>query len=258
VTKHHDTDATRYLRLTRPGVRLLVAPELADWAEAAVARAGRISRAAAGMPGARPLRGRGAVWDVPSPAGRVVVRPYLRGGFLAPLARDRYAAVGVSRPVRELRTAVAARARAIPTPEPLVAAVYPGRGTYAADLVTRLVPDARDLADVLFGAAGTDDREAACFAAGGCLRRLHDAGLRHPDLNLKNLLLQRRAAGWTVHVIDLDRARVGAPAGALARRRMVRRFFRSLDKWESRTGRAVPAAERDAILEGYEAAALPR
>jgi 3-deoxy-D-manno-octulosonic acid kinase len=258
VTHDVDPDTARYIRLTLPGARLTLAPELAGWAESAVAGAGRISRAAAGMAGARPLRGRGTVWDVPSPVGRVVVRPYLRGGLLAPLARDRYAAVGVSRPVRELRIAVAARDRGIPTPEPLVAAVYPGRGSYAADLVTRLVPEAQDLAAVLFGPAQADARLAACLAAGRCLRRLHDAGLRHPDLNLKNLLLQRRGAGWTVHVIDLDRARLGAPAGGLARRRMVRRFFRSLDKWEARTGRAVPAAERDAILDGYEAAAPPR
>jgi 3-deoxy-D-manno-octulosonic acid kinase len=234
------------------GVRLHVAPELRDWAVSALARAGRLAAAAALEHDARPLRGRGRVWDVPTPAGRVVVRPYLRGGFLAPLARDRYLLLGRPRPERELFLGLEARARGIPTPEPLAAVVYPRAATYAGELVTRLVPGAPDMAELLFaGELGPAERLRLCRAAGAFLRRLHDAGLRHPDLNLKNLLCRFDGGQWALHVLDLDRARLGAPVPAAARRRMVRRFFRSLAKWERRTGRQTTQGERHEVLVGY-------
>ena len=70
------------------------------------------------------------------------------------------------------------------------------------------------------------------------VRRMHDAGLHHRDLNLGNLLLRRSASGeWEAFVVDLDRAalRPGSlPFGA--RLRALRRLERSYVKHFGRQG----------------------
>jgi hypothetical protein len=57
--------------------------------------------------------------------------------------------------------------------------------------------------------------------------------LHHRDLNVGNILLNRPGTGLAVHVIDLDRARLGASVSRRARRRALRRLARSLAKVEA-------------------------
>ena len=92
---------------------------------------------------------------------------------------------------------------------------------------------------------------------GGVVRGAHEAGLVHPDLNLKNILIvegSESGRGVEAMVLDLDRARV--LEGAVdegRRRRMIERFWRSARKWEGLTGRALPAGARAAFEAGYDA-----
>jgi tRNA A-37 threonylcarbamoyl transferase component Bud32 len=65
---------------------------------------------------------------------------------------------------------------------------------------------------------------------GAALRRFHDAGGRHADLHLKNLLLRETRAGADVVVIDLDRGAAGAAPGVARRARELGRLWRSLLK----------------------------
>ncbi len=228
--------------------------------------------AAAGSPDARPLQGRGTVYVVGRPgggAGKWVVRHYHRGGAVARHLGDRYLRLGIPRPIREFRVSARLQELGIPSPAPVGAAVYPAGIWYRGDLVTEWIPRSRDLAGVLFeGAsaegglwAGSADagapgviaarRAAAMESAGRLIRRLHDAGVRHPDLNLKNILIVDEAGGPEALVIDLDGARLGSPVGAAGRRRMIDRFWRSARKWERRTGRSLPAGARSAFEAGY-------
>ena len=204
------------------------------------------------------LQGRGDVYSVPAPAPgpdaspRWVVRHYYRGGLLARHLRDRYLAVGDPRPVLEARAATEARKRGIPTPSVVAGAVYQGGMFYRADLVTEEIPHAADLAHVLFADDALVDPETALTAAGALVRRLEVAGVFHPDLNAKNILLQPLEGGARAHLVDLDRCcpRVaGVPAPAYPMRR---RLERSLRKTEARAGRFLPDGAWSALHRGFE------
>lgn len=196
------------------------------------------------------------------------MRHYHRGGAIAGLLGDRYLRLGPPRPLRELRVGRALEERGVPTPGHIGAAVYRSGIWYRGDLVTRYVPASRDLAAVLFpgrtlkngvegvrpdGAGRGVDAEAAVRAAGRLVRRLHDAGVVHPDLNLKNVLI--RGAGEDVEALalDLDGARLVRRVGGRARRRMVKRFWRSARKWRAATGVELEPGLRAAFRAGYAA-----
>lgn len=216
---------------------------------------------------------------------RWVVRHYHRGGAIAPVLGDRYLRLGAPRPVREYGTGRALERRGIPTPVHIAAAVYPSGIWYRGDLVTRWVPGSRDLAAVLFpgwslegrdsggrrsaaGAgpepgvgpepggpeAGGPEAEAAMRATGRLFRRLHEGGVVHPDLNLKNVLIAGDAGAPDALVLDLDGATVTSRVGDGARLRMVARFWRSARKWRKTTGVALDPSLQAAFEAGYEAA----
>jgi tRNA A-37 threonylcarbamoyl transferase component Bud32 len=121
-----------------------------------------------------------------------------------------------------------------------------------ADLATRYVEGGRDLADVLFTDGVDGVKLEASEAAGRMVRTLARAGVRHVDLNLKNLLYVSggNPALW---VLDLDRCQVTADGSAVDSQPMLARLLRSLAKWERRTGRPVNAAVRGAIEAGHRA-----
>jgi 3-deoxy-D-manno-octulosonic acid kinase len=238
-------------------------PILRDW----IGRHGSLIRAAESAPGALHLAGRGRVAAVLEPdsegSDRWVVRHYHRGGAVASALGDRYLQVGTPRPFQELRLLVAARARGVPAPEPVGAAVYPAGPFYRGDLVTRWVPDSADLATILFdpvGARPVAERVAAMHAAGRLIRLLHERGVEHRDLNLKNILLAEHvpgpgsAQGGTpvALILDLDRARLHD--GAVSHRSkqaMIERFWRSARKWERRTGSGLGHDVGSAFDAGY-------
>ncbi len=254
---------------------------------------GSLSGAAAAHPEAETLRGRGRVHVVPSPvtAGeRWVVRHYHRGGAVATVLGDRYLRLGPPRPEREYRVGRALERLGVPTPPHVGAAWYAAGPFRRGDLVTGYVPGSHDLAAVLFpgrslegegspagpaaggATAGTGtgdveldaegtgapdppvDRAAAMEAAGRLLRTLHEHGVSHPDLNLKNVLITEPARPGGMPralVLDLDRARIRRRLGERARRRMIERFWRSARKWETRTGERVGPAIEAAFRAGY-------
>lgn len=245
---------------------------------------GTLIDAAASAPDSERLRGRGRVLSVArpdGPAGRWVVRHYHRGGALAGVLGDRYVRGPLPRPLREFRLLRALETLGVPAVRPVGAAVYPAGPFYRGDLVTEWASGSRDLARVLFGmgqleeppgrapggagsgpapAAGTaaahrprdPSPEDAMRAAGALVRCLHDAGVLHPDLNLKNILVTNGLPGVRALAVDLDRARIRARIGDRARRRMLERFERSLRKWEDRAGSPAPAGAREAFRAGYD------
>jgi aminoglycoside phosphotransferase (APT) family kinase protein len=77
----------------------------------------------------------------------------------------------------------------------------------------------------------------------------------HRDLNVKNILIEggdvAGEGGVRARILDLDRASVGEPVGDGARRRMLERFWRSVRKWEARTGRSMATGPRRAFEEAY-------
>lgn len=168
------------------------------------------------------LGGRGRALIVETPLGRAVLRRFCRGGLMQPILQDRYLRAGAdqSRSFREFRVLAELRAQHLPVPEPLAASYEPVGLIYRAGLLTRLIPDSCQLAEV----AGDMPGEA-WSALGATLRRFFRAGLMHPDLNARNILVDQ-SGRW--YLLDLDRARIldrAAPG-----RGMLARLERSLEK----------------------------
>jgi 3-deoxy-D-manno-octulosonic acid kinase len=211
-------------------------PTAADFDPAALAAAGRVTGTATG---------RGHAWFLAaaprSRAGATVLRHYRRGGLAARLAADRYLWRGAeaTRCFRELRLLAEIEALGLPAARP-VAARYARAGlSYRADLLTLAIPGARPLAACL----GEALPEALWRRIGTTLRAFHDAGIRHADLNARNVLLD---AGGGVHLIDFDRGARVAPGAWRARN--LARLEHSLRKLG---GAAAPGWA--ALVEGYRA-----
>ena len=76
---------------------------------------------------------------------------------------------------------------------------------------------------------------------------MNDAGVRHHDLNVKNVLLAPRADGLSAYLLDVDRVTFGARGSAEIARANVARLLRSARKWRD---------ERGALFDERELAAL--
>jgi len=194
-------------------------------------------------PAARPLAGRGVAYAVPLPDGAasVVVRRSRHGGLLAPLTGDRF--LGRTRAPAELDISLSLARRGVPTPEIVAYATYPADAMRRrADVVTREIRNSRDLAAAL-GDPDDVPRESALAAAGTLIALLTAAGARHPDLNLKNILIAPDVNGaLEAFVLDVDRVwfdEAGSPRVTAAN---LHRLARSAEKWRDRHGLRIDAA----------------
>ena len=79
--------------------------------------------------------------------------------------------------------------------------------------------------------------------AGRCIRRFHDAGVRHADLNANNIMLDGRGGAW---LLDFDRGRVQRPGPW--REQVLARLARSLEKIGRGAGRGDEWQARFAAL----------
>jgi len=185
-------------------------------------------------------------------AGRVFVRPYLHGGMLARVTADLHA--GDGRFEAELAAHVEAAAAGVPVCEALGWVSRPAGGLFRRGwLLLREIERASDLAEILERGPAPERRRELLAAAGHAVRALHDAGFDHPDLHLKNLLVD--GAG-TVRVLDLDRVR---RRPSLSRERRLAGLFR-FDRYAAKRAAAgVPVSRTDRlrVLRAYAGADWP-
>ena len=202
---------------------------------------------AARQPARRELQGRGAVHAVALPDGRrVVVRHVRHGGLLAGLTGDRFALP--TRAPAELRAAVRLAAAGVPTPTVVAYALYPaGPLLRRVDVVTDEIPGGLDLPAAL--AAWPQLAPALVDATAALLVVLARAGARHPDLNVKNVLLTPPdgATPPLAHVLDVDRVVFEADAAAV-RRANLWRLLRSVRKLRDAGRLSLPDTELARML----------
>ncbi len=169
--------------------------------------------------------GRRQAWFFQYASHALVLRHYWRGGMVARFSEDVYAWPGIerTRPVSEWRLLAALRERALPVPLPVAARVRRAGLGYRGDLITEHITDSTPWDELLRRDAGTDP--AQWQAIGATLRRFHDAGAWHADLNVRNILLDRSGAAW---LIDWDRGRLFDDA--VDGSDNLKRLRRSLDK----------------------------
>src|SRR3990172_892844 len=95
--------------------------------------------------------GRGIAFAFRSGDGEYVLRHYRRGGQVRKLSRDRYLWSGLehTRAWREWHLLMQMQRDGLPAPQPVAARVERGLFSYRADIVTRCIPHARTLIDVI-------------------------------------------------------------------------------------------------------------
>ena len=188
-------------------------------------------------PRARKLMGRAIAYAVPLPDGvtPVVIRHSRHGGLLAPITRDRF--LGGTRAPHELATALRLRDAGVLTPEIVAYATYPaGVVLKRSDVVTREIVGGRDLAFVLISSPSAAVKRAALDATAALVAKLCAVGARHPDLNLKNILLASHGGEMTAFVLDVDRVSFGRVGTARITEANLRRLERSARKWRQLYG----------------------
>jgi 3-deoxy-D-manno-octulosonic acid kinase len=235
-----------YETWTFPGGGAVARRDVAPAVRAALAASGSLYAWAAVQPGREAFAGRGAAYGVMLGDVGAVVRHARRGGYvIAPILGDRF--VGRPRFFRELAWSRYLAGAGVATPAFLAGAWERSGLVHRADVATERVPG-RDLAAFFFEGTGPsgEERAAALQAVGRLIRRLHDARVVHPDLQIRNVLVGGTPLGaW---LLDIDSCRGGATA---ARRRNLRRFFRSWEKWNRTAGPRLTAADRRAFEAAY-------
>jgi 3-deoxy-D-manno-octulosonic acid kinase len=198
-------------------------------------------------------RGRGTTWFIRSGDASFVLRHYRRGGLAAKISKDRYWWRGESetRSFAEWFLTYHLYRAGLPVPAP-IGARYRREGMfYTADLITQRIDDSESLAARL---AKGPLSLTQWVAIGRVIRRFHDAGVYHPDLNAHNILL---TAG-EVYIIDFDRGTL-RKRGWWADTTLVR-LYRSLEKL-TLLGAPESFTDQDwhTLLAGYrESAGLPQ
>lgn len=161
---------------------------------------------------------RGGVRRVETTGGALWIREYRRGGALAHLMGDRY--LSSRRGLREAALLQDLHRAGLPVPEPLFLGIT--SGIWVRMRLGTRESSGRPLTRVL--RAGPHERRAAMRGAGSALRRLHDAGIRHGDLHLDNILWD----GARAVLLDLDHARRAGARGGLDRNDRWRELMRLL------------------------------
>lgn len=193
--------------------------------------------------------GRGRTLFFKSGELRAALRHYYRGGRMARWLSDRYffTSAAATRPFSEFALTWALYSRGLPVAAPL-ACRYLRRGNfYTADLITARLPGSETLDARL-------TREPLPLSMwidiGRCIRRFHEVGACHADLNARNVLLVN---GMSIYLIDFDRGRLRGPG--LWRDGNLVRLRRSLLKT---TDRLPPGRFSDtdwySLLAGYRTA----
>lgn len=144
--------------------------------------------------------GRGSAWFVASAAGELVLRHFCRGGLPGRFISRDYLYLGSDavRSFAEFRLLHRLFRDGFPVPEP-VAAEFHRQGLlfYQASIIIRRIPGAQPLSEFTSDTCTETWRDA-----GACVRRFHDAGVYHADLNCMNILVADQ-----VYLIDFDRGR---------------------------------------------------
>lgn len=192
-------------------------------------------------------RGRGTTWFFAHDDLALVLRHYRRGGYAAALLGDRYFWTGLkrTRAWREWRLLAHLATLELPAPQPVAARVIHNGMWFTADLITRRILFTHSLAEVLTQ-KGLD--ASRWRGIGICIRRFHDAGVYHADLNAHNILLGKENS---VFLADFDKGDLRKPQDRWQRENLAR-LQRSLRKLQKQHAEFFyNDADWGLLLEGY-------
>ncbi len=186
------------------------------------------------------LKGRNEIYILDD----IVIRNLTHGGMLRGITKDLF--LSPKRSMRELAVSTYLRSRDISTPE-IVAIRYVRKRIFISiSVLSRLVPDSTDLMTYL--ETKRTDAGDLFEKTGELARKIHDAGVFHADLHIKNILLDAALNPWA---LDLDKARKFKYMPYALKWLNLKRFFRSCRKWEKKGKIMLPSNWQKKFMQGY-------
>ncbi|WP_115717665.1 3-deoxy-D-manno-octulosonic acid kinase [Gallaecimonas mangrovi] len=193
--------------------------------------------------------GRGTTYFVKQDAHHWVLRHYRRGGLVGKLIKDSYlfTCIERTRPVAEYRLLHRMHQQGLPVPRPVAAHVERLGMRYRGDILIERIEGARDLVAWLRQQPLTPPQWQD---VGALVKRFHDAGVYHADLNSHNILMNGAGQLW---LIDFDRGAF-KEAGVWKEDNLAR-LLRSFNKEKAREAHFHWNQDRDwpLLMAGYEA-----
>lgn len=151
--------------------------------------------------------GRGTTFFVQHQGRDYVLRHYQRGGLVAKISKDKYLWLGLhfTRPWKEWQLLEKMLKQGLPVPIPAAIKVERTGLSYSADIMMHRIPHARTVMNILIVEALS---EGYWIAIGSMIRRFHEKGVFHADLNANNILIDE---GGRCYLIDFDRCKYRKP-----------------------------------------------
>ena len=169
--------------------------------------------------------GRGTTFFIQHQGRDFVLRHYQRGGLIAKISEDEYFWTGLrfTRPWREWELLKTMLAKGLPVPTPAAIKVERKGLLYTADIMMHRIPHSKTLMHVLMM---EELAEGYWITIGSVIRRFHEQGVYHADLNANNILLDD---GGRCYLIDFDRCGLRKPELKWQKENLLR-LKRSLNK----------------------------
>lgn len=146
-------------------------------------------------------QGRGTTWFVEYNNQQWVLRHYYRGGLIGKLIKDSYfyQSMKHTRAAQEFSLLVKMQHYNLPAPQPIAYRVIKNGLFYQADLISQRIENSADLVAVL------SQKSLSALQwqqIGATVRKFHQQGIYHHDLNAHNILIDHDDKVW---LIDFDR-----------------------------------------------------
>ena len=190
--------------------------------------------------------GRGGAWFVDNGAGKQwVLRKYIRGGLVARFSHKKfiYTRHSAVRSLAEYKTLSFLYEKGLPVPAPVAASYYRSGVVYEAAIIMERLQGVQPFAHFL------DGRDVDLWRkVGETIRRFHDAGVYHADLNCFNILVGPEQ----VYLIDFDKAKLKDRQREDWKQANLGRLERSLRKLDALSDSSQFSGLWHALLKGYE------
>lgn len=185
----------------------------------------------------RTFTGRGRCLAMPCDdmAERIIIRRYYHGGLLGAMVGDLF--WNQARPINELMISEMALEMGLKSAE-VVAVIkhnilYP---FFKAEIATREITGASDLIHCIKDNISINinllkKKRSIIHEIASAVRKMHDIGIYHGDLHLKNILLKENHDGsFCAYIIDMDKSKLRQGLDIAKRMKNLRRLDRSVEK----------------------------
>ncbi|MFW6415683.1 MAG: lipopolysaccharide kinase InaA family protein [Thermodesulfobacteriota bacterium] len=156
---------------------------------------------------------------------QVVIKHYLRGGLLSSVNRRTYMGIKNSRAKLEFELLSHIQDLGVNTPVP-VAFVSRGKLLYQTWLVTKYIPDAKNLSEIITSEPKKAERAIINLAEQVNILISHN--ILHIDLHPGNVLVDPHER---IYIIDFDKARTGSAKKSALGRYYLQRWKRAVYKY---------------------------